>query len=57
MTDAAQDIPREKYLALFQDVATSITASLELEKTLEEIVRRTAEVFDVWECNLFEYSP
>ena len=57
MSDAAPNIPREEFLALFQDVAVSITSSLSLEETLDLIVRRTAEAFDVWECDLFEYSP
>ena len=57
MSDAAPNIPREEFLALFQDVAVSITSSLSLEETLDLIVRRTAQAFDVWECDLFEYSP
>jgi HD-GYP domain-containing protein (c-di-GMP phosphodiesterase class II) len=57
MSDAAPNIPREEFLALFQDVAASITSSLSLEETLDMIVRRTAEAFGVWECDLFEYSP
>jgi HD-GYP domain-containing protein (c-di-GMP phosphodiesterase class II) len=57
MSDTVPNIPREDFLALFQDVAASITSSLDLEETLELIVRRTAEAFDVWECDLFEYSP
>ena len=57
MSHADPDIPREDFLVLFQDVAVAITSSLDLEETLEKIVRRTAEAFDVWECNLYEYSP
>ena len=50
-------IPREDFLVLFQDVAASISSSLDLDETLALIVRRTAEVFRVWECDLFEYTP
>jgi len=57
MSDAAPDILREDFLALFEDVTLSITSSLDLDETLETIVRRSAEVFGVWECDLYEYSP
>ena len=57
MSHAVPDIVREGLLALFKDVAASITSSPDLQETLDLIVRRTAEAFDVWECDLFEYSP
>ncbi len=57
MSDATSDIVREGLLALLQDVAASIASSADLQETLDLIVRRTAEAFDVWECDLFEYSP
>jgi HD-GYP domain-containing protein (c-di-GMP phosphodiesterase class II) len=57
MSNATPDILGDEFLALFQDVTVSITSSLDLEQTLETIARRSAEVFDVWECNLYEYSP
>ena len=50
-------MPREDFLAILQDVTVSITSSLDLEETLDLIVRRTAQAFGVWECDLFEYTP
>jgi HD-GYP domain-containing protein (c-di-GMP phosphodiesterase class II) len=56
MTDADPDILREDFLELFQDATVAITSSLDLDETLATIVRRIAEAFDVWECDLYEYS-
>ncbi len=57
MPDAGRDILRGDFPALFEDVTVLVTSSFGNQEILDTIVRRTAETFGVWECDLYEYAP
>jgi transcriptional regulator with GAF, ATPase, and Fis domain len=39
------------------EVVSAITSSLVLDEVLSSVARRTAEVLDLWECDIYEYRP
>ena len=39
------------------EVVSAITSSLVLDEVLASVARRTAEVLDLWECDIYEYRP
>ena len=45
-----------KRLAWLVESSRGVGTSLVLEDVLESVARRLAEAFDVWECDIFEYS-
>ena len=44
-------------LELALEVGAAVSSSLELDDVLSTIARRLTELFDVWECNVYEYRP
>ena len=40
---------------LTAEVVSAITSSLVLDEVLASVAKRTAEVLDLWECNIYEY--
>jgi GGDEF domain-containing protein len=46
---------RHDVLDMALEVSAALSASLDLEEVLSTIARRLTEVFDVWECNIWEY--
>ena len=39
------------------EIGSALTSSLELDEVLSTIARRLTELFDVWECNCYEFRP
>jgi diguanylate cyclase (GGDEF)-like protein len=39
------------------EVVSAITSSHVLDEVLASVARRTAEVLDLWECDIYEYRP
>jgi hypothetical protein len=37
------------------EVAAAITSSLDIDEVLANVARRTAEVLEVWECDIYGY--
>ena len=48
---------RHAVLDMALEVSAAVSASLDLEEVLSTIARRVTEVFDVWECDFYEYRP
>ncbi len=44
-------------LELALEIGAAVSSSLDLEEVLSTIARRLTELFDVWECNVYEYRP
>jgi diguanylate cyclase (GGDEF)-like protein len=44
-------------LELALEVGAAVSSSLELDDVLSTIAHRLTELFDVWECNVYEYRP
>ena len=40
---------------LTAEVVSAITSSLVLDEVLASVAKRTAEVLDLWECDIYEY--
>jgi len=47
----------EERLSLALEVGAALSLSLDLEEVLSTIAQRLAELFDVWECDVYEYRP
>ena len=43
--------------AVTAEIVSAISSSLVLEEVLASVTRRTAEVLDLWECDIYEYRP
>jgi GAF domain-containing protein len=44
-------------LELALEVGAAVSSSLELDEVLSTIAQRLTELFDVWECNVYEFRP
>jgi len=44
-------------LSLALEISAALSSSLEVEDVLSTIARRLTELFDVWECDFYEYRP
>jgi GAF domain-containing protein len=44
-------------LELVLEIGAALSSSLELDEVLSTIARRLAELFDVWECDVYVYQP
>ena len=44
-------------LDLVLEIGAALSSSLELDEVLPAIARRLTELFDVWECDVYEYRP
>jgi GAF domain-containing protein len=50
-------MPARDRLGLALEISAALSSSLELDEVLSTISRRLTELFDVWECNVYEYRP
>ena len=39
------------------EVVSAITSSFVIDEVLASVARRTAQVLDLWECDIYEYLP
>jgi len=50
-----QDVQDQLSQAL--EIGAALSSSLELDEVLSTIARKLTELFDVWECDVYEYRP
>jgi diguanylate cyclase (GGDEF)-like protein len=48
-------LPRSARFTVTAEIVTAITSSLVLDDVLASIVRRAAEVLELWECDIYDY--
>ena len=48
---------RRDQLELALEIGAALSSSLEVDEVLSTIARRLTELFDVWECDFYEYRP
>jgi diguanylate cyclase (GGDEF)-like protein len=50
-------LPTRERFSVTAEIVSAITSSLVLEEVLASVARRTAEVLDLWECDIYDYDP
>ena len=48
-------MPTKERFAVTAEIISDITSSLVLDDVLQSVARRTAEVLDLWECDIYDY--
>ena len=48
-------MPTKERFAVTAEIISDITSSLVLDEVLQSVARRTAEVLDLWECDIYDY--
>jgi diguanylate cyclase (GGDEF)-like protein len=48
-------MPTKERFAVTAEIISDITSSLVLDDVLRSVARRTAEVLDLWECDIYDY--
>ncbi len=50
-------MPTQERFTVTAEIVSAITSSLVLDEVLASVARRTAEVLDLWECDIYGYAP
>lgn len=50
-------MPSSERFTVTAEIVAAITSSLVLDEVLANVARRSAEVLDLWECDIYEYRP
>jgi GAF domain-containing protein len=48
---------QREQLSLALEISAALSSSLEVDEVLSTIARRLTELYDVWECDFYEYRP
>ncbi len=48
-------MPTKERFSVTAEIISDITSSLVLDDVLQSVARRTAEVLDLWECDIYDY--
>jgi len=50
-------MPTRERFTVTAEIVSAITSSLVLDEVLSSVARRTAEVLDLWECDIYGWEP